>query len=425
MAALSSWCYRNELYGIVVISCNHHTFSPHGGVHEFRQMCFSLFGSDLLHDNFLSTAGSGTLPVQDSIRIASGKSDNVLAPSDLVVQEAVTGVNRIALHVGQHVTVDVEGHADSGVPKHLRHHLRMDTPQQQQRGCSIWESLVLAATLDESEGRVILLDEPASNLHLGLQHKLLSTLRNAPGQIFVTTHSQSLLPTRAHEFEKVLRLARAGSKTDVFRVTYSSQSMLQADKLEQELTDSSDVSALLFASGAVLVEGETEAAAIAEWFPDLAISRGKDLSDFGIEVYAVGGKSDFAFFIKFLHAYGVPWAVICDGDALVGKTGLWSAVELSRATTSTPSDDMSFQDLKAFAAANGVYTANESAADDFELIPEVKAFIDDPENNLPTKNKARDGCKIARGITCPPTLDAILVQAVSRLTSVTYGSRTQ
>src|SRR5262245_60859406 len=51
-----------------------------------------------------------------------------------VPEESIQRINRIARHVWQHMAVDIERHADCRVPKHLRHDLRMDTPQQQQGG---------------------------------------------------------------------------------------------------------------------------------------------------------------------------------------------------------------------------------------------------------------------------------------------------
>src|SRR5206468_1113241 len=53
------------------------------------------------------------------------------------------------------------------------------------QGTGVWEALVLSTLLDESEGRLILLDEPAANLHPGMQHKLIEILRGAPGQVLV------------------------------------------------------------------------------------------------------------------------------------------------------------------------------------------------------------------------------------------------
>src|SRR5262249_40408341 len=43
-------------------------------------------------------------------------------------------INRVALHIWQYVTIDIQRHAHSGVPEHLRHHFRMDTAKEQEGG---------------------------------------------------------------------------------------------------------------------------------------------------------------------------------------------------------------------------------------------------------------------------------------------------
>src|SRR5260221_7093510 len=76
------------------------------------------------------------------------------------------------------------------------------------QGSGLWEALVLSVFLDDSKGRVILLDEPAASLHPNMQHRLAEVLRGAPGQVLVVTHSAHLLPTRANELQHVYGLQK-------------------------------------------------------------------------------------------------------------------------------------------------------------------------------------------------------------------------
>src|SRR6266699_612590 len=144
-------------------------------------------------------------------------------------------------------------------------------------GAGIWEALMLSTILDESEGRVILLDEPASNLHPGMQHRLVDVLHAVPGQVVVVTHSAHMLPTVAEDFRKVLRMQKTSTGTLVKGI--GSSNWLKLDKLEKELNKSSDLAGLLFADGVILVEGETETVALREWFPKSAIGQGKTFAD--------------------------------------------------------------------------------------------------------------------------------------------------
>lgn len=281
-------------------------------------------------------------------------------------------------------------------------------------GAGMWELLILSALIHESDGRIVLLDEPASNMHPGMQRRIRERLRSVAGQLLVVTHSQHLLPTHAGEFTKVARLSKPGASTVLHRLPVAGVKGLEPAKLEQELTTSSDVGGLLFASGVILVEGDTETAALSEWFPQIAISGGATLDDLGVALYAVGGKNDFGFFVRFLHALGVPWAIIADGDALVSNPSLWNALRDAGAASASPAVPAEFAQVRRDAAAAGVFTANDSPSADFELIPEVEAYIKDPIHRLPTRSKARDGRQIGRNIPCPPSVEEVLRQVMAR-----------
>jgi energy-coupling factor transporter ATP-binding protein EcfA2 len=280
-------------------------------------------------------------------------------------------------------------------------------------GAGISEALLLSTLLDDSDGRIVLLDEPASNLHPGMQRRMMDHLRTVPGQVFIVTHSQHLLPTRADEFTRVIRLSKPGADTLIYRLPAGGTRGLHSAKLEQELNSSSDVGGLLFASGVILVEGDTETAALSEWFPRTPVSRGKTLEDLGVALYAVGSKTNFGFYIRFLHAFGVPWAVICDGDALVSNNTLWSGLTDVGAVSAAPTTT-DFSHRRREAATAGVFTANASATEKFESISEVQAYITNPTSGLPTRSKVRDGRQIGRSIACPPAVEEVLGQVLAR-----------
>jgi len=84
----------------------------------------------------------------------------------------------------------------------------------------------------------------------------------------------------------------------------------------KELSWSADARGLLFAGGVILLEGETELAALPTWFsksPTAARHRGPD--DLHILFYSVGGDQSFQSFVSYLDRFGIPWVVVCDGAA--------------------------------------------------------------------------------------------------------------
>lgn len=275
-------------------------------------------------------------------------------------------------------------------------------------GAGIWEALMLSTILDESDGRVILLDEPASNLHPGMQRKLINILQDIAGQIIVVTHSTHMLPTTAEDFHKVRRVQKNGNSTLVKGI--ESSNALRSEKVEKELNKSSDLAGLLFADGVILVEGETEIGALNEWFPKSAAGQGKTFSDLNLTLYWVGGKANFPFYMHFLSGFGIPWIIICDGDALpINKDRndqLWKTLKSLKHIENLPDAAASFENLKVFASRGGVYTANTSYSEKFEDIPSVKAYI---STNTPSGyGKVQQGRYIAAEIPCPKEIEEIL-----------------
>ena len=306
------------------------------------------------------------------------------------------------------------------------------------QGSGLWETLVLSVFLDNSTGRVILLDEPAASLHPNMQYRLVEVLNSAPGQILIVTHSVHLLPTRADRLQHVYRFQKETDGTRIF----SGGPFLQAElqKVENKFASSIDVASLLFTNGVLLVEGATEAGAFPVWIPLTEKGKGQTLADMNIALHDVGGKENFPFYLRLLKAFGVPYAAIGDGDAIspcsIDKHGntqrnrnfsaLWKVLQELCPKITMPQETDPFAVLKKEAARAGFYTYDTSDPMAFEGIPEVQAYLQglaQPKQKVETFYEARF---IAESMhVVPPLAKKVLNHAIGRLRPLPYHKGTK
>ena len=77
---------------------------------------------------------------------------------------------------------------------------------------------------------------------------------------------------------------------------------------------SADARGLLFANAVILLEGETELGAIPIWCTKGARSEKKSSpDDLNVAFFSVG-VIKFRTYLTDLDRFGIPWAVICDGE---------------------------------------------------------------------------------------------------------------
>ncbi|HJT59176.1 MAG TPA: AAA family ATPase [Ktedonobacteraceae bacterium] len=298
------------------------------------------------------------------------------------------------------------------------------------QGSGLWEALVLAVFLDDSKGRVILLDEPAASLHPNMQHRLVELLQNdnTPGQVLIVTHSAHLLPTRADRLQHVYRFQKEAKGTRVF----SGGSFLRTElqRVENKFASSINVANLLFTNGVLLVEGATEAGAFPVWIPLLEKGKRQTLADMNIALHDIGGKSNFPFYLRLLKEFGVLCTAIGDGDALLpyflDKHGekqkskcfsaLWQILQDLCPTITIPQETDPFEVFKREAARAGFYTYDTSSPITFEGIPEVQAYLQglaQPKKKVDTVYEARFLAESIR--TVPPLAKSVLKQAIGQL----------
>jgi predicted ATPase len=239
-------------------------------------------------------------------------------------------------------------------------------------GAGRWEALVLSTALT-GDGTVMILDEPAINLHPTLQRRLLSAVRESASQILLITHSPFLVPAEGPaEIDIITRVGRAAGRTTIHRTRpskRSTQEVTDASKMQRFMMASSDVRALLFANAVLLVEGDTERGALDVWLPAIALAGGLPVpDDLNLVIAPVGSDSAFATYTGYLRAFGIPWIILCDGKACDPNYlhTLWTQLgDLSN--DAHPGKDDGFETWCVYWASVGVFSLAESFEEEIEV----------------------------------------------------------
>ncbi|WP_433203911.1 TOPRIM nucleotidyl transferase/hydrolase domain-containing protein [Dactylosporangium sp. CS-047395] len=180
-------------------------------------------------------------------------------------------------------------------------------------GAGVEESAWLA-TLLTSDKDTLILDEPATNVSAVAQRRLLAAVQTSRSdrQTIVITHSADLVPVHeAADLAVVTRLTRHADTTAVHRPQLDQRDYEDL----KELLRQSQLRALLFAAGVVLVEGPTEVDAFETWLsrisaPDLPTPEGSY-----VVFVNVGGDERFAKYARLMETMGIPYAIVADGPA--------------------------------------------------------------------------------------------------------------
>jgi hypothetical protein len=275
------------------------------------------------------------------------------------------------------------------------------------------------------------LDEPALNLHPMLMSSLLGHLlahehrpEEGRSQFFVSTHSPWLIPADA--LDRVARFTLgttgqtiphtlrdpAGSKLDDARFA----------ELRNLVRKSPSTAALLFSRAVLLVEGETELGALPVWW---------DTMQQDVALYSVDGKGNFVGPVKFLNRFAIPWAILCDGDALWDRKQhsrthgpdlhvraiLNASARRLKARAGDPTTDTGFQQWRRRLERFGIFTLANSADAGFEkaLRAETPGDVWASAHDRFDDNKVAIGRYIAENCDCPPSLERLMRRILHHL----------
>jgi energy-coupling factor transporter ATP-binding protein EcfA2 len=243
-------------------------------------------------------------------------------------------------------------------------------------GAGIQEALVLSTLLRGMPGRITVLDEPAVNLEPTVQRRLVRQVRG-PGQYLVITHSADLVPfDEPDDLKRLVRLAPGASGSRIRQPDYGDAG--SRDQFRQlQLMQPAEIRSLLFAQAAVLCEGQTEAGALPRWWNNAHAAGLPDLGITNVSFVGVDGHNGYGAYIRFLDAYGIPWAIVSDGPALrKGQRLRQDMKELGHwPDAPEPSDDQDFAQWRSFWERAGVFTLATRFGDDGSKGGEFEALL--------------------------------------------------
>ena len=226
-----------------------------------------------------------------------------------------------------------------------------------------------------------------------MQRRLIGTLRG-PGQYLVITHSADLVPVESlADLTSIVRLAPGPSGCRLRRAELGSHSSKDSFGWLR-LLEPTHVRALLFAAAVILCEGPTELGALPRWWRDTAGISLRDPEDANIAIISVGGDAGFGAYVRYLDAFGVPWAIVADGPALRHNSKLAKQLgSLGYKPRRRPSDPGNFMQWRKYGQRAGVFTVAQQFGDDGSKGGEFEAFLGRVDPNLLTRVRAEVGEK--------------------------------
>jgi hypothetical protein len=269
-------------------------------------------------------------------------------------------------------------------------------------GAGIAEALFLSTIIAGEKGLVVLLDEPALNLHPTMQTNLLRAIQQQrTNQFLLATHAPALVPA-----DKITSVSRFFLDQGSTRRAALQEGIDGLDRLKALLRRSTDARALLFSKGVILVEGDTELAALSLWW---------SLERESIAIYPVDGKGNFALMVRLLRHFGVPWAALCDGDTIKDKQQGDQYIRniLRACDTALPKETGSedFSSLCTMLEPYGIFTLADNEREAFERV--LREHEEAAQQEIGSKNKVHVARSIAETHPCPQEV-ADLGQRIKR-----------
>lgn len=187
----------------------------------------------------------------------------------------------------------------------------------------IIELVILLTALIGQQNKVILLDEPASNLHSILQRRIMQIVKNVinkyHNQVIMITHSPFLVTPENFEHIWKFSSLQKGTKVANLGQTMKSMQKSEHDRLIARLR-SSEVRGLLFQHGLVMVEGPSDKVVLEKvdrYFTDNEMDDAPNIEENEWLVLDVGGKKSLPMMFKLAQKLNIPHTAVLDYDGLM------------------------------------------------------------------------------------------------------------
>ena len=148
-------------------------------------------------------------------------------------------------------------------------------------------------------------------------------------------------------------------------------------------------------------------------------------------IFSVHGDTSYGTFTAFLHAFGVPWAIVCDGAVYQFGTGKQQVFEqvlsagvddsdLQKAVDrASAGESASFSNLRDLGENSGIFTLAEGwdpATENFEAYVNLIAPGQLAEAATAVgRSKPRQGWHVASATECPDAVDTLYGKLLRRL----------
>lgn len=217
---------------------------------------------------------------------------------------------------------DVRLHFEGYDPAHLYRTLQLFIDQMgistsaSEVGAGMQSAIVVGIlrTYDalKKRGAIFAIEEPEAFLHPQKARYFESVLQNlaaSGNQVIVTTHSPIFV--QVYQPESIIHVCR-NTEQGTYTVQKSIKDIEPNEKRALKLLTEFDTerNELFFAKKVVLVEGNTEKAALPFAFRAYQV----DVNREGISIVECGGKAQLLTFIKVVKAFNIPYIVLADDD---------------------------------------------------------------------------------------------------------------
>ncbi len=193
-------------------------------------------------------------------------------------------------------------------------------------GQGIAQLLLISTAIAMSRDRILLMDEPAQNLHPSMQTRILKLIREDNGrgmQSVIVTHSpyfvetdtlQGIIHVEMRNGDSVAQDLESLLHGDEFSGAKGSEA---EEKVRFRLRNP-EVRTLLFAKGIVIVEGPSDSVVVERVDRHFSLNgEGANLSELELPIIEAGGKNNIGILLLIARLLNLNRVVIVDRDALM------------------------------------------------------------------------------------------------------------